>query len=285
MDPAACLERLRADPDLRRNRRGRRHRIRAPDGHSLRRPSAGPDGYSNPGRGWTICCATAPCWPHGQSSARRVPAPASGRTLLGLNALTTEEVERIRGSFIAAATQAELAGFDGVGIHGAFGWILSEFLSPLLNDRTDKYGGSLENRARLTVEVIEGVRRAFGDHFQIGWRLSVERYGLLLDELRDITADILGRELIDYLDLALWDCAQIVLEGAFQGQTMLSVFANIPRKRVRLGVAGEIMITRRAAKPREEGSDFVLVGWQGSCSGTFRSALGRIRTTTVRNCR
>ena len=213
-----------------------------------------------------------------------VPAPASGRTLPGVNALTTEEVERIRDSFIAAATRAELAGFDGVAIHGAFGWILSEFLSPLLNDRTDKYGGSLENRARLTVEVIEGVRRACGDQFQIGWRLSVERYGLQLEELRDITADILGRKLIDYLDLALWDSAQIVREGAFQGQKMLSVFANIPRKRVRLGVAGEIMITRRAAKPREEGSDFVLVGW-ASCSGTFRSALGRIRTTTVRNCR
>ena len=71
--------------------------------------------------------------------------------------------------------------------------------------------------------MIEGVRRACGDQFQVGWRLSVERYGLLLEELRDITADILGRELIDYLDLALWNSAQIVREGAFQGQTMLSV--------------------------------------------------------------
>lgn len=71
-----------------------------------------------------------------------IPAPASGRTLPGIRASTTEDVERIRDSFIAAARMAETAGFDGVALHGAFGWILSEFMSPLLNDRSDKYGAS-----------------------------------------------------------------------------------------------------------------------------------------------
>lgn len=75
---------------------------------------------------------------------------------------TTEQVERVRDSVIAAAKRAERAGFNGVAVHGAFGWILSEFMSPVLNDRTDSYGGSLENWARLTIEVIEGIRRACG---------------------------------------------------------------------------------------------------------------------------
>lgn len=198
-----------------------------------------------------------------------VPAPASGATLPGIAALKTEQVERIRDSFIAAARRAELAGFSGVAVHGAFGWILSEFMSPLLNDRTDRYGGSAANRARLTIEVIEGIRRACGPDFQIGWRLSVERYGLSLAELRAVTAEILDRELIDYLDLALWDSAQIVKDGAFQGQRMLGVFTNLPRKRVRVGAAGRIMSAQRAAQLLEEGCDFVLIGRAGILQRDF----------------
>lgn len=198
-----------------------------------------------------------------------VPAPASDYTVPGIRALPTEEVERIRDSFIAGAKRAELAGFDGVAVHGAFGWILSEFMSPQFNDRTDKYGGSVENRARLTLEVIEGIRRECGPEFQIGWRLSVERYGLLLEELREITADILDRELIDYLDLALWDSAQIVQDGKFKGQSMLSVFTEIPRKGVRVGTAGKIMGAQRAGQLMDEGCDFVLIGRAGILQRDF----------------
>ena len=198
-----------------------------------------------------------------------IPAPASGKTLPDVNAITTQEVERIRDSFIAAAKRAERAGFDGVSVHGAFGWILSEFLSPQLNDRSDKYGGSPENRARLTLEIIEGIRRACGPDFQIGWRLSIERYGLQLEELRDLAADIFDRELIDYFDLALWDSAQLVREGTFQGKTMLSVFTEIPRKGVRLGAAGKIYSGKRAAELLDEGCDFVLIARAGILQRDF----------------
>lgn len=200
---------------------------------------------------------------------RGIPSPASNRTLPGVEALTTEEVQRIRDSFIAAARRAQMVGFDGVALHGAFGWILSEFMSPLLNDRTDHYGGNIENRARLTIEVMQGIRWTCGPDFQIGWRLSVERYGLQLEELRDITAYVLDHELIDYLDLALWDSAQIVQDGGFRGKTMLSVFADLPRKGVRLGVAGKINSARRAADLLEEGCDFVLIGRGGILQRDF----------------
>lgn len=192
-----------------------------------------------------------------------VPAPASGDTLPGIGPLATEQVARVRDSFIMAALRAQRAGFDGVALHGAFGWILSEFMSPQLNDRGDRYGGSVQNRARLTIEVLEGIRRACGPTFQIGWRLSVERYGLRLEELREITADILDRELIDYLDLALWDSAQLVREGVFRGRTMLSVFTSLPRKGVRVGTAGKIMSAQRAAQLLDEGCDYILVGRAG----------------------
>lgn len=198
-----------------------------------------------------------------------IPAPASSYTVSGVEAITTEEVERIRDSFITAAKRAQLAGFDGVAVHGAFGWILSEFMSPDLNDRTDKYGGSLENRARLTIEVIEGIRRECGPDFQIGWRLSIERYGLVLEELRAVVAYIFDRELIDYLDLALWDSAQVVREGAYRGKTMLSLFTELPRKGVRLGVAGKIMTARRAGELLDEGCDFVLIARAGIIQRDF----------------
>lgn len=198
-----------------------------------------------------------------------IPAPASSNTLPGVKAITTEQVERIRDSFIVGAKRAQQAGFDGINVHGAFGWILSEFMSPFLNDRRDQYGGSLENRARLTIEVIEGIRKTCGPDFQIGWRLSIERYGLRLEELREITAEIFDRELIDYLDLALWDSAQVIREGAFQGKTMLSVFTELPRKGVRLGTAGKIMSAQRAGQLLDEGCDFVLIARAGILQRDF----------------
>ncbi|MBT2622276.1 NADH:flavin oxidoreductase [Chryseobacterium sp. ISL-6] len=198
-----------------------------------------------------------------------IPAPASDKTLPGVAAITTEEVERIRDSFIAAAKRAQLAGFDGISVHGAFGWILSEFLSPNLNDRKDRYGGSVENRARFTMEVIEGIRKACGPDFQIGWRLSIERYGLRLEELREITAEIFNRELIDYLDLALWDSTQIVRDGTYQGKTILSVFTELSRKNVRLGAAGKIMSAQRAGELLDEGCDFVLIARAGILQRDF----------------
>ena len=198
-----------------------------------------------------------------------IPAPASGDTIPGVKAITIEEIERIRDSFITAAKRAQQAGFNGVSVHGAFGWILSEFMSPHLNNRKDKYGGRLEHRARFTIEVIEGIRKACGPDFQIGWRLSIERYGLRLEEMREITAHIFDREMIDYLDLALWDSAQIVREGTFQGRTMLSIFTELPRKGVRLGAAGKIMSAQRAAALLEEGCDFVLIARAGILQRDF----------------
>ncbi|KGO86643.1 NADH:flavin oxidoreductase [Flavobacterium rivuli WB 3.3-2 = DSM 21788] len=198
-----------------------------------------------------------------------IPAPASNGVVDGVTAITTEEVETIRDSFIKAAKRAQLAGFDGVAVHGAFGWILSEFMSPYLNNRKDKYGGSLENRARFTIEVIEGIRKACGPDFQIGWRLSIERYGLRLEELREVTSEIFDREMIDYLDLALWDSAQLVQEGSFRGKSMLSVFTELPRKGVRLGTAGKIMSAQRAGELLDEGCDFVLIARAGILQRDF----------------
>jgi 2,4-dienoyl-CoA reductase-like NADH-dependent reductase (Old Yellow Enzyme family) len=189
-----------------------------------------------------------------------VPAPASDDPARGFVAISTEQVQAIRDDFILAAKRAEIAGFDGVAVHGAFGWILSEFLSPTLNTRSDQYGGSLENRSRLLFEVIDGIRRACSSTFQIGLRISVERYGLRIEELRDITSEAFRLAHIDYLDLALWDSNGIVMDGSLSGKRMLDTFTRLPRGGVRVGTAGKVRSAKRCAELLEEGCDFVLIG-------------------------
>ena len=72
--------------------------------------------------------------------------------------MTKEDILRIENDFANAALRAKKAGFDGVEIHGAHFYLVSEFISPMTNRRTDEYGGSTENRARFLLEIIEKIR-------------------------------------------------------------------------------------------------------------------------------
>jgi len=178
----------------------------------------------------------------------------------GARALTLPEVEQLRDDFIAAAVRAQKAGFDGVELHGAHGYILCQFLSPTINRREDRYGGSLENRARLIFEIIDGVRAACRPDFNLGLRLSPERFGLQLAEIRDLAQQLMREGKIDYLDMSLWDVAKEPVEEAFQGRTLMSYFTELDRGNVRLGVAGKIMAAETARQCLEDGADFVVIG-------------------------
>ncbi|MBR4659792.1 MAG: FAD-dependent oxidoreductase [Clostridia bacterium] len=91
-------------------------------------------------------------------------------------ALTTEEVEGLVKKFVVGAVLCQKAGVDGVEIHGAPGYLVSQFLSPHTNKRTDKYGGSFEGRMRFATEIIMGIRAYCGPKFPIGIRINGNDY-------------------------------------------------------------------------------------------------------------
>ena len=91
---------------------------------------------------------------------------------LKVTAMTEEDIERVADCFAQGAKLAKDGGFDMVLIHGGHGWLLGQFMSPSMNHRTDRWGGSLENRMRFPLLVIEKIREAVGPHFPIEYRMS-----------------------------------------------------------------------------------------------------------------
>jgi 2,4-dienoyl-CoA reductase-like NADH-dependent reductase (Old Yellow Enzyme family) len=188
------------------------------------------------------------------------PVGPSAEAETGARALSTGEVEQLAEDFIRAAKRAEQAGFDGVELHGAHGYILSAFLSPELNQREDKYGGSPENRSRLIFEIIDGIRSQCRRDFTLGIRLSPERFGLRLGEVVAVARRLLNDAKIDFLDLSLWDFAKEPEEDEFKGRTLMSYFAELPRGDVRVGAAGKITSAASVNAAMAGGMDFVLIG-------------------------
>lgn len=110
------------------------------------------------------------------SSAGNIGLPERMKKPKNLRALSKEEIGELRKSFIRAATIAKSAGFDAIELHGAHGYLLAAFLSPAANQRTDEYGGSVENRFRFIREVYEGIREQVGDDYPIIFRFSGQEY-------------------------------------------------------------------------------------------------------------
>ena len=178
----------------------------------------------------------------------------------GAREMTSAEVEGVVADFVAAAVRAEKAGFDGVELHGAHGYLLCQFLSSETNRRTDDWGGSLETRSRIYFEIIRGIRAACGDQFQLGVRLSPERFGLRLEEVLQVAQQMIDGGNVDYLDLSLWDCFKEPEEDAHKGRSLLSWFMDLDRKQVRMGPAGKLRDPAHVEQVMEAGCDFAVLG-------------------------
>lgn len=197
----------------------------------------------------------------------RADAAASGRQLVGpwaeeshgARALTTAEIAGVVDSFASAAARVEHAGVDGVEIHGAHGYLLAQFLDATHNTREDGYGGDAAGRARIVHEVIDAIRSRTGASFQVGLRLSPERFGLDLHEMVQLTADVLARGDLDYVDLSLWDVDKLPV-GATDGPLLIDHFLGLPRHGTALAVAGHLAGAADAQAVLDKGVDLVFIG-------------------------
>lgn len=119
-------------------------------------------------------------------------------------ALTREEIDGLVEAFVDAAKRAKAAEYDGVQVHVAHGYLLSQFLSPYFNKRTDEYGGTIENRARIVLRIFAGIRKALGDAFPVLVKLNSEDFisqGLTVDEMLQVAA-MLEEAGIDGIELS-----------------------------------------------------------------------------------
>lgn len=178
----------------------------------------------------------------------------------GARGMTGDEVEAAVESFVQAAVRAERAGWHGVELHGAHGYLICEFLSTELNRRTDRWGGSLENRARFLFAILDGIRARCGADFNVGVRLSPERFGMQLPEIVELAGELLAGDLVEYVDMSLWDCFKKPVDEAYGDRMLIEYFLDLPRGDTRLGVAGKLRTPDEVRRVVDMGVDIALLG-------------------------
>lgn len=147
--------------------------------------------------------------------------------------MSIEEVRELPDMYARTASQAKAVGFSGVHIHAGHGFLLSQFLSPLFNHRNDGYGGSVEARCRIVLEVVNEVRRAVGSSFPVGIRINAtdQLEGGLTESDALEAVRLLDQTSIDLIDISggtYFPGAKASSEGSSQGPYFLN-FAQLAR--------------------------------------------------------
>lgn len=153
--------------------------------------------------------------------------------------LTVEEIREIENEFVICALNAKEAGFDGIEIHGAHGYLINQFLSQATNKRSDQYGGTIYNRCRMAIETVRMVRNAVGENFPISFRLTTKEYfeqGLTLEETK-VFAMLLEEAGVDVLNCSQHGAPYIIPPSSVQVAFAVNNAAEI-KKVVHIPVIG-----------------------------------------------
>ena len=193
------------------------------------------------------------------------PSAEAYEGLLEPAAMSVSRISEIVAAFADSALRAVSAGFDAIEIHAAHGYLLHEFLSPLSNHRTDHYGGSVENRMRFTLEVVESVRRVIPESMPLFVRISATDWfegGWSLEDsiALSVAMEALGVDLIDVSSGGLAKSQPIKLGPGYQ-----MGFAKAISQAVgcRVGTVGLITEAKQAEDALQDGvGDVVLMGRQ-----------------------
>ncbi|MBW4562768.1 MAG: NADPH dehydrogenase NamA [Mojavia pulchra JT2-VF2] len=178
-------------------------------------------------------------------------------------ALSIEGIQQVINAFVQAAKRSLKAGFKVIEIHAAHGYLLHQFLSPLVNTRTDDYGGNFENRTRLLREIVQGVREVWPETYPLFVRISATDW---VDKGWDVEQSIALSDKLKFLGVDLIDCSSggiipginIPLKPGYQTQ-----FAERIRREADIytGAVGLITSPQQADQIiRTQGADLVLLG-------------------------
>ncbi|MBJ9723361.1 NADH-dependent flavin oxidoreductase [Acinetobacter calcoaceticus] len=181
-------------------------------------------------------------------------------------ALISDEILQMIKAFGEAARRGIEAGFDGIEVHGAHGFLLQNFLSPATNTRTDEWGGSLENRMRFPLAVVAEIKRVIANYadrpFAIGVRLSPEETveeGYRIDQTLTFIDQLLDLK-VDYIHISL---ANLLTDSPIDDPTGPSIISRIINKvdnRLPVLAAGGILTTDQAKQALDTGLSMVSVG-------------------------
>ena len=204
--------------------------------------------------------------PEGINGVQPVSASENGGR--GMNgtlsrAMSEEEIEAVILDFGKAAARCERAGFEGVELHGAHGYLIAQFLGAETNRRTDKWGGSIDNRWRFLQSIITTVREHTGPDFLVGLRLSpvLASAGFEINDALETVEMCTSMEL-DFIHVSCWDIDERV-EYDGHNNTYTEWFAHVLKGRLPLFTTGMIWNAADAQKAIEQGADFVGVGRVG----------------------
>lgn len=190
--------------------------------------------------------------------------------------LTPEEIEGLIEEFLRAARRAEEAGFDGVEVHGAYCYLIGEFISPYANRREDEWGGDFERRMRFPSEIVRGIKRQCGEDFVVGFKFSAHEHfetGVTLDdELARKIARRMEKEGCHYLHVAaissttpglLDECSFPAVPSLYSPQGVMVKLAENVKKAVGIPVIATGGITDPEYAERileEKKADLVALG-------------------------
>lgn len=205
--------------------------------------------------------------------------------------LTIEEIKKLEGQFIAAAVRLKNAEFDGVEIHAAHGYLISSFLSPLTNKREDEYGGSLENRMRILLNILGGIKAYCGKDFAVSIRLNSTDHvegGLEFEECLQI-AKILEKAGADCINLSggTYESGYTIIEPSSIPQGWKKDYAKKLKENLSIPViaVNNIKDPEVAEALLEEGvSDYVGLGRASLADPEWTNKAKSNRDKYIRKC-
>ena len=205
-------------------------------------------------------------------------------------ALTIGEIEEMMEHWEVAAQNAVYMGFDGIQIHAHAGYLMDQFMSEIWNHRTDKYGGSFENRCRFTMETVDAIRSVVGPDFPITYRISLDHRfpgGRTIEESMKIL-DVLDKCGIDAFDIdaACYETMDYIFPTRYTGEACMAYVCEEARKHITHPIinTGNHSMESAVALLESGNADIAQFGRQSIADPQFANKLREGRREDVRPC-